>query len=48
MAQMLREEFAYAADQGGRCAGVPILKRFKARIDPSQHNGATCLGCVAS
>ena len=45
MAQMLREEFARTPlTKAVAALAYPILKRFKARIDPSQHNGATLLG----
>ena len=45
MGQMLREEFS--RNFFSRLVGAfayPVLKRFKARVDPSQHNGATLLG----
>ena len=45
MTQMLREEFSRDA-LAKACALVsyPVLQRFKARLDPSTHNGATLLG----
>lgn len=45
MGEMLREEFSRNVFTK-LCAALayPVLKRFKARMDPSQHNGATLLG----
>lgn len=45
MSQILREEFSRGpvAKMSGAVA-YSVLKRFKARMDPSQHNGATLLG----
>ena len=45
MAQMLREEFSRNVFAKLSAAlAYPVLRRFKARMDPSQHNGATLLG----
>jgi phosphate acyltransferase len=45
MGQMLREEFSRNIFTKVVAAfAYPVLKRFKARVDPSQHNGATLLG----
>jgi phosphate acyltransferase len=45
MSQMLREEFSRGAlSKLSAAVAFPVLKRFKARMDPSQHNGATLLG----
>ncbi len=45
MGQMLREEFSRNVFTKIVAAfAYPVLKRFKARVDPSQHNGATLLG----
>lgn len=42
---MLREEFSRNIFTKAVAAlAYPILKRFKSRVDPSQHNGATLLG----
>jgi phosphate acyltransferase len=45
MSQMLREEFSRNLFAKISAAfAYRVLKRFKARMDPSQHNGATLLG----
>ena len=45
MTQMLREEFARTPlSKAAAAFSYPVLKRFKGRLDPSQHNGATLLG----
>ena len=45
MTQMLREEFARTVlSKAAAAVSYPVLKRFKARLDPAQHNGATLLG----
>ena len=45
MSQILREEFSRdLASKASAALAYPVLKRFKARMDPSQHNGATLLG----
>ncbi len=45
MTKMLREEFSRNLFAKISAAlAYPVLKRFKARMDPSQHNGATLLG----
>ena len=45
MSQMLREEFSRSGlAKMSAAVAYPVLKRFKARMDPSQHNGATLLG----
>lgn len=45
MAQMLREELTRNLFTKAIAAlAMPVLKRFKARVDPSRYNGATLLG----
>lgn len=45
MAQMLREELTRTWWTKAIAAfAMPVLKRFKARVDPSRYNGATLLG----
>ncbi|MBS0314200.1 MAG: phosphate acyltransferase PlsX [Proteobacteria bacterium] len=45
MAQILREEFSRSwLTKLAAMAAMPVLRRFKDRVDPSQHNGATLLG----
>ncbi len=45
MAQMLREELTRNAfTKAIALVAMPVLKRFKARVDPSRYNGATLLG----
>jgi phosphate acyltransferase len=45
MAQMLREELTRNWWTKAIAAiAMPVLKRFKARVDPSRYNGATLLG----
>lgn len=45
MSEMLREEFSRGlTSKLSAAVAYPVLKRFKARMDPSQHNGATLLG----
>ena len=45
MSQMLREEFSRGPlTKMSAAIAYPVLKRFKARMDPAQHNGATLLG----
>lgn len=43
--QIIREEFSRDLRSKLIAAiAMPVLKRFKARVDPSEHNGATLLG----
>jgi glycerol-3-phosphate acyltransferase PlsX len=45
MTQMLREEFTRTTlSKLSAVAANGVLQRFKARLDPSTHNGATLLG----
>jgi phosphate acyltransferase len=45
MAQMLREELKRTWwTKAIAVVAMPVLKRFKARVDPSRYNGATLLG----
>lgn len=45
MAQMLREELTRTWwTKAIAAVAMPVLKRFKSRVDPSRYNGATLLG----